>query len=98
MKEKLHPETAQFVGLHYITPDYYHPLSFLVNQVLSLTNADKRAILVLHEDAPRAWGILTQEEAIEMANRLAIDDETGNFTDPELSEFSRKIQEKLGLI
>jgi|GEM_PF-4510827 len=44
---------------------------------------------------PRAWGVLTPEEARIVADRLAIDPKTGNFADPELGEIARKIQEKL---
>jgi len=68
------------------------------NILLETIRSRKRARIVIHEDAIRAWGILTPEEAIKVANRLVIDPKTGNFTDPKRSEGSKKIQEKLGLI
>lgn len=98
MSEKLHPETREFAGWHYIIPDDDHPVGAIINDVLSAVGSRKRARLILHEDAPRAWGVLTPEEARIVASRLTIDPETGNFTDPKLGEIAKKIQEKLGLI
>ena len=98
MPEKLHPESSQRIGWHYVIPDDYHPIGAVINDVLSLTNSRRRARLILHEDAPRAWGVLTPEDAAEVASRLEIDPETGNFTDPKQGEFSKGIQRKLGLI
>lgn len=46
MSEKLHPETSEWAGWHYITPDNYHPIGAIINDVLSLVKSRKRARLI----------------------------------------------------
>jgi hypothetical protein len=98
MVEKLNPDSRISVGFHKVLPDENHPISLAINILLEAIKSCRRARIVIHEDAIRAWGIFTPEEAIIVASRLVIDPKTGNFTDPQRSEFSKKIQEKLGLI
>ncbi len=98
MVEKLHPDSRISVGFHEVWPDENHPISLATNILLEAIRSRKRARIVIHEDAIRAWGILTPEEAIKVASRLVIDPKTGNFTDPKQSEGSKKIQKRMGLI
>lgn len=98
MTEKLHPETRELAGCHYIIPDDDHFVGAIINHVLSLVGSRKRARLILHEDAGRVWGILTPEEARTAADRLIIDPKTGNFVDPRLGKMAKELQRRLGLI
>lgn len=78
----LDPEETFWVGFHEVYVDNDVLGSFLINWFLEIVNSRKRARLVIHEDAIRAAGIWTPEEAGDVASRLVIG-ESGNFEDPQ---------------
>jgi|GEM_PF-3421154 len=69
------------VGFHTVHVDDFTLFSLLINMFLSAMRSKKRARLIMHEDAIRAMGVWTQEEAGDAAARLVIGTD-GNFMDP----------------
>lgn len=98
MSEKLHPEETHYVEGCLVNPDDDHPVSAAINCVFSLAKCRKRATSIFFEDAPRAWGVWTPEEASEVASRLKVDLKTHNYADPKQSTLSKAVQRILGLI
>lgn len=91
--KKLNPDATFWVGFHQVYPDEYSLFSILINWFFQKIGSRLRARLVIHEDAIRASGIWTPEQAGDVANRLVIG-EDGNFMDPQKWSF-RKIFKRL---
>lgn len=99
MIERLDPETRGPVGEGFSSyPDDDHPLGAVINDILAFLRSRKRARIILYEDAVRAWGVLTPEEAEIVARRLVVDCEKGRYVDPQLGKRTEQLQLKLGLI
>jgi len=94
----LDPEaTFWWVGFHTVHVDDFALFPLLINMFLSAVRSKKRARLIIHEDAIRASGVWTQEEAGEVASRLIIGKD-GNFMNPKCRKGILRPFQYLGLI
>jgi len=89
--------TGWHMWFHTIYVDDNSLISFLINTFLIAIKSKKRVRWVVHEDAVRATGVWTQEEAGDVAARLVIGKE-GNFTDPKLRKGLLRPLQYLGWI
>ncbi len=85
-------------GWNDIMVDPRFPVGVLINNFLSAINDPRRAIMVLFGDEIRAWDVMTLQEARETAQRLRIDPDTSNFSDPQEGRISKQLKRKLGLL
>ncbi len=95
--EKLNPDQSYWIGFHSVHNDEFAWQSEVINILLGLVGSRKRAKVVIHEDAIRASGIWTQEEAGEVANRLIIGPD-GNFFDPKMKKGFPRLLQYFGFI
>lgn len=79
--KKLDPDVNFGVGFHTIYRDDDALFSLLLNWFLQKIKSRSRARLIVYEDAIRATGIWTPEQAGDVADRLTIGRE-GIFIDP----------------
>lgn len=94
---KLDPDVFFWVGFHSIHIDDGNLFKYAINEILGSTKSRKRARMVVHEDAIRATGIWTPEDAGDVAERLIIGP-GGNFTDPQLRKGMFRLFQYIGLI
>jgi hypothetical protein len=96
--KKLDPnESFWWVGFHTVHVDNDVLSALIINIFLEAIKSRKRARMIIHEDAVRATGVWTQEEAGDVAHRLIIG-EDGNFVDPKLKKGILRPLQYLGII
>ncbi len=87
---------SYWVGFHSIHLDNHTFIGQLINLLLE-NKSDRRVYIILHEDAIRATGLWTLEEAISVAKRLTIG-EDGNFTDPKQNKYLLRLLKFFGYL
>ncbi len=86
---------VHWIGWHSIHLDEENLFTFFLNIFLEIINSQKRAYLILHEDALRASGVWTIEQAEVVADRLTIGT-NGNFYDPKQKTGPLRLFQYLG--
>ena len=87
---------SHWVGCHSIHLDNYTIVGLLTNLFLE-NKSNKRVYVIIHEDAIRATGIWTLNQAIVVANRLVIGPD-GNYVDPQLNKSLYRFLKFLGYL
>ena len=95
---KLDPDAEDGVNIFRIYPDDDFLVTSVINSVCEAVGIRKRFRKITLEEAVRAWGFYTPEQARNVADRMILDDETMNYCDPKRSKLSIRIQKKLGLL